>query len=302
MPPQFQKIHVIINPASGQDEPILNTLNNVFQEYDIEWDVSITHQFGDGERHARAAIEAGCDLIAAYGGDGTMADVANAVIGTDMPMMILPGGTANALAQELHIPLHLEDAARLITDCEIQCIDVGIANDRHFLLRADMGGSVQIVDEASRELKDQFGIWAYGLSALKALSGSVQRATYHLTINGEQKESAEGIICLIGNANEIGTLGLSLRPDVDIQDGLLDVFIFNSVAESLLSAAAEIIRIQEGTATTFRHWKVSELHVEADPVQGVRCDGEPLGSTPLHARVIPQAIRVLTPRQDPSET
>lgn len=296
MTSQFQKIHVIINPAAGQDEPILNTLNTVFHEYGSDWDVSITHEFGDGERHARAALEAGYDLIAAYGGDGTMADVANALVGTDMPMMILPGGTANALAQELHIPLRLMDATRVITDCEIQHMDVGIANDRHFLLRADMGGSAQIMDEAPREMKDQFGIWAYGLSALRALGGSLQRAVYTLTLDGGQKETTEGIICLIANANEIGTMGLSLRPDVDIRDGLLDVFIFNSVAESLLSAAAEIVRIQEGTATTFLHWKVSEVQVEADPIQSTRLDGEHLGETPLHVRVLPQAIRVLTPR------
>ena len=73
----YKKIHVVINPASGQNQPILNVLNDVFHKAGVEWDVSITHKGGDATRQAKAAAESGVDLVAAYGGDGTQMEVAN---------------------------------------------------------------------------------------------------------------------------------------------------------------------------------------------------------------------------------
>lgn len=51
--PAFRRVHVVINPASGKDQPILNTLNDVFHQYNVEWDVSITHKYGDATAHVR---------------------------------------------------------------------------------------------------------------------------------------------------------------------------------------------------------------------------------------------------------
>ena len=66
----YPKVHVVINPASGQDEPILNVLNHVFHPAGITWDVSLTHKSGDATHLAAQAVASGVDLVAAYGGDG----------------------------------------------------------------------------------------------------------------------------------------------------------------------------------------------------------------------------------------
>ena len=66
-----KKIHVVINPAAGKDEPILNVLNDIFHEHGVDWDVSITKKYGDATVQARAAIARGVTLVAGYGGDGT---------------------------------------------------------------------------------------------------------------------------------------------------------------------------------------------------------------------------------------
>ena len=68
----FKRIHVVINPAAGKNEPILNTLNSVFRDYALKWDVSITQSNDEGQRQAREAVEGGADLVVAYGGDGTI--------------------------------------------------------------------------------------------------------------------------------------------------------------------------------------------------------------------------------------
>ena len=92
----YPKVHVVINPSAGQDEPILNVLNHVFHPAGVDWDNSLTHKSGDATRLAAEAAASGVDLVAAYGGDGTQMEVANGLLGTGVPQAILPGGTGNA--------------------------------------------------------------------------------------------------------------------------------------------------------------------------------------------------------------
>jgi len=82
-----KRIHIVINPAAGKDEPILNTINDVFHEHGIDWGVSVTQKFGDATEFARQAAKEGFDIIAGYGGDGTQHEIANGLIGSKaMPM------------------------------------------------------------------------------------------------------------------------------------------------------------------------------------------------------------------------
>ena len=86
----YKRVLVIINPAAGHDEPILNTLNDVFHSAGVDWDIRITHKFGDATRLAKEAVEMGVDLVAGYGGDGTQMEVANGLLGSGIPLAILP--------------------------------------------------------------------------------------------------------------------------------------------------------------------------------------------------------------------
>ena len=102
----YPKVHVVINPAAGQDEPILNVLNDVFHAAGVDWENSLTHKSGDATRLAAEAAASGVDLVAAYGGDGTQMEIANGLLGTGVPQAILPGGTGNAMAHDLGISLN----------------------------------------------------------------------------------------------------------------------------------------------------------------------------------------------------
>src|SRR5512139_1023660 len=156
----YPRIHVIINPAAGHDEPILNVLNDVFHPAGVEWDISITHKFGDATRLAKEAVEMGVDLVAGYGGDGTQMEVANGLLGSGIPLAILPGGTGNAMARDLNIPINLKQAAELIVfSSKRRAVDLARIGDRVFMLRAYAG--VKSQDAASREDKDKLGQLAY---------------------------------------------------------------------------------------------------------------------------------------------
>ena len=89
----IQSVHVIINPAVSHETPVLHLLNSVFGETGIDWDISVTKRLGDGHQQAQQAVAAGVDVVAAYGGDGTVAEVASGLLGSHVPLAILPGGT-----------------------------------------------------------------------------------------------------------------------------------------------------------------------------------------------------------------
>ncbi|MGH2353414.1 MAG: diacylglycerol/lipid kinase family protein, partial [Chloroflexota bacterium] len=112
----YIRIAVIINPAAGQDQPVLGTFNRVFQAAGVDWEVFVTKRGGDACRYAEAATRQDFDAVAVYGGDGTVAEVASGLIGGDVPMAIFPGGTANVMSSELGIPRDLAEACALIYD------------------------------------------------------------------------------------------------------------------------------------------------------------------------------------------
>lgn len=147
----YPRIHIVVNPAAGQDEPILNTLNTVFQPYNIEWNVSITRKYGDATRFARQAVKAGYDLVVGYGGDGTQHEIANGVIGGEVTMGILPGGSGNGFANEMNIPKQLAPAVELLcTSHNQRRIDVAQMGDSYFVQRLFTG--IEPEEQASREM------------------------------------------------------------------------------------------------------------------------------------------------------
>ena len=165
----YKRILVIINPAAGHDEPILNTLNDVFHSAGVDWDVRITHKAGDATRFAKEAAAMGVDLVAGYGGDGTQMEVANGLLGSGVPQAILPGGTGNAMARDLNIPIDLRQAAELIVSSpKRRAVDLARIGDRVFMLRAYTGVSTQ--DAASREEKDKLGQLAYIQASMKIIT------------------------------------------------------------------------------------------------------------------------------------
>ena len=211
----YKQILVIINPAAGHDEPILNTLNDVFHSTGVDWDIRITHKFGDATRLAKEAVEMGVDLVAGYGGDGTQMEVANGLLGSGIPLAILPGGTGNAMARDLNIPINLRQAAELIVSSpKRRAVDLARIGDRVFMLRAYAGVSTQ--DAASREEKDKYGQLAYIQASLKFLT-SKPPTHYRATVDGEVIEG-NALICFILNAGSIGgVLGISLPPVGDVK-------------------------------------------------------------------------------------
>jgi diacylglycerol kinase (ATP) len=290
----YQRVHVVINPAAGQNEPILNVLNEVFHPAGVDWDISLTHKSGDATRLAAEAAASGVDLVAAYGGDGTQMEVANGLLGTGVPQAILPGGTGNAMAHDLGVSINLREATELIVKSDKRrAIDLAKMGDQYFMLRAYAGLSAD--EAASREEKDKYGQLAYVQSAINFLR-FVPEAHYKATVDGEVIEG-EALICFILNAGSIvGVMGLELPKigNVDISDGYLDLYAIKKGMKPLRSVSKYVFN-NEGADTGVYHWRGKEITIESDPIQDVWIDGEMGGQTPFTITAVSEALEIVIP-------
>ncbi|MDO8881113.1 MAG: diacylglycerol kinase family lipid kinase [Coriobacteriia bacterium] len=291
------RIKIVINPAAGQPQPVLSILNDTLGEAGLEWDVAVTHTSGDGFAAARQAADEGYDLVCAYGGDGTVAEVAAALVGSSTPMGVLPGGTGNALADDLGIPDDLEAAAALIASqaYDLRSVDVGRVGDTLFVLRVTMGFETSMVEDATRELKGKYGWLAYAFAGLKALTDP-PNAMYRVEVDGESHE-AEGLACIVANSASTGVMGMKLSDEVDVSDGQLDVIIAESTnLATLAGSAADAAGGSE--PRSFCRWRGTTIKVESTPAQSVLVDGEDGGETPVVVSILPGAIKIAVPRTD----
>jgi YegS/Rv2252/BmrU family lipid kinase len=294
-PAGLKHIHVIVNPVAGQDAPILNVLNSVLQPAGITWEVFVTQAAGDAKTLAQQAVAAGVDAVAVYGGDGTVTEAASGLIGTPMPLAILPGGTANVMSIELGIPGALADAAALVCDPTHgdRLVDMGMVGDRHFLGHVAIGLEAEMHQAADRALKDRFGLLAYPIAVLQSLA---DRPTSHyaLTIDDEKIEM-DVLDCMVTNLGSVGVLGASFAQNISVDDGLLDVIL---VRKADLTSLGELIGSLSGStdpAKLLPHWQARKVSVDADPPQQVTADGEVLGTTPVVISVLPGAVHIIVP-------
>ncbi len=293
---KVKKIHIIINPASGKIEPILPIINLVMNEAGIKWDVFITKKPHDASRFAKEAMANHVDAIAVYGGDGTVMEAISGMIGSEVPLAILPGGTANVLATELKISKDLKQACELIfNDSCIRTVDVGQFNKNYFILRLGLGFEAQMVKDADREIKNRFGRLAYVISSVKAFQ-KIKEVKYHLKIDGKEYES-KGVTCIVANSGNVGFSDVSLDDDIRVDDGLLDVIVVRKVNVSLFGhiIATLINRKRVNNVELVQHWQGKDIQVTSTPKQVVQCDGEVSSQMPLHAKVIPAAIKIIVP-------
>jgi len=289
---QKKRIHVVINPAAGKDEPILNTINDVFGQYDIDWSVSVTRKFGDATEFARQAAEDGFDIVAGYGGDGTQHEIANGIVGTNVLMGILPGGTGNGFANEMGTPNKLRPALELLcTHHEVHHVDVVQMGDGYFIQRLYV--CIEPEEQTSRESKEKYGTFAYAIDSFHRVK-TQKEINYKIIIDGEEYDEM-AVKLYVVNAAKTGT-GISVTGNISKNDdGIVDVFILDGKnLKSLAGAADRMLHIDSKNARDWmRHG--SEIDIETEPDQPVWTDGEYTGRTPISLKVIPNALPVIVP-------
>jgi len=288
---QFSQIHIIVNPASGKEEPILSYLNNVFLLAGIHWLVSVTTPDNKAYDIARSLIGK-TELIVVYGGDGSIAEVAAALYGCDTPMAIIPGGTANVMSKELGIPQEAMDAIKLIAygHTKVICIDMAMANHTPFLLRVNLGIMADMILQANRGLKDSFGQLAYGITAVQTLVNSHPQR-YHLLIDGREYVE-EGVTLTVTNAGNIGISDYSFLPHINVTDGYLDVILMNNTdLLSLMRVAGTMLFQTE--SEVLKHWRCKAVTITLDAPAHYICDDSEQQASVIDIKMMPKVLKVL---------
>ena len=199
------------------------------------------------------------------------------------------------MAHELHVSLDLWEAANLIiSSSRRRAVDLARSGERVYMLRAYTG--VPAEAGASREEKDKLGQLAYIRASFK-IASKMKPIRYCGKVDGQEFDT-EALICFILNAGSIGgVLGLELPTvgNVNISDGLLDLYAISAEThQPLISLPKQLLRTEDSQFKIY-HWQGSDISLEAIPPQDVWIDGEVGGETPFVTSVIPQALEIVVP-------
>ena len=304
----FQNVYLIFNPVSGQGNAEAE-LALIRREIEAKAPLSIleTSPEETAEKLARQAIAQSADCIVASGGDGTVSAVAGAMIESDIPLGIIPRGTANAIASAFGISNSLEDACHIILTGVSRNIDIASCNGRPLLLLAGVGLEADVIEQASRPLKNKIGTVAYILSAFRQVQDfnafEVELETPDRIITVE----AAGIT--VANAAPATSVLAQGPSEVLPYDGLLDVTIFAPQGTgSAIAASYNLFQSALSNRSTQRtdvgYFRCTSVKVTTAPTQSVVLDGEIIGDTPLDIHCIPRGLTLMTPEgegSDPSE-
>lgn len=258
----------------------------------VDCDVHLTTGPDDALRAARRGAHEEYAAVVAAGGDGTLRTVADGLVGTGMPMGLLPMGTENVLARSVGVPLDLEGACRHLVRCPVRSMDMGQIGDKHFLCFAGIGFDAQVVEVVDMQMKEALGSMAYVAAALGAAwkhRDLVPRV--RLTVDGRQVEH-EFWMLLIGNIPMYGGQ-LRLTPRACPRDGLLDVCVFQrtdmpgSVRQWMAAAMGAHAELPD-----VAYYLGREIVVETETPISYQVDGDSGGLTPCTVQVVPAGLRV----------
>jgi diacylglycerol kinase (ATP) len=288
---------LITNPAAARTqqravEAVMRTLRGA------GWDAEVlaTGGPGDAKRLAEYGVKEGVDVVAVFGGDGTTMQAAAALVGTDVSLGIIPGGTGNLLAGNLRIPASPARAARALVAGKPTPFDLGRMERpggvQYFAVACGAGIDARVMAGTLSEHKRRWGMAAYVATTLR-LVGDIKSTMHVITIDGVEYD-AHAAMVLVANCGEVIPPLVRLRPGIRPDDGLLDVVVVqaNGFSQSV-RAVWDLLRSAD-TLVGFASGR--EIRVESDPVQPVQLDGEGGGVTPFTATVVPGAIRIMVPK------
>ena len=295
--------HLIYNPVAGQGNAQQElTLIRELLEPHLHLHIHFTEPEIDPATLATQAIAAQADIIIASGGDGTVSAIAGALIGSGIPLGIIPRGTANAFAVSLGIPrlLPIRNACQIILANNTRTVDAAKCNGLPMILLAGVGYEAGTVERASRELKDRWGAMAYLMAGWQLLDESMLFDTQIETEEGKIYDFQATAITIANAAPPTSVLAQGAG-QVIFDDGLLDVTI--ATAENKLEAVSAMLRMFGAaiTRTEFEHKNVIHgrakwLKLTTNPPQKVVLDGEIIGTTPIEVECIPDGLTVLAPK------
>lgn len=300
------KYLLIVNPTSGsrKQNVYINYVIGYFEKHNLELKVIFTEYPGHAEKIARWACGTDYGCIIGAGGDGTINEVVNGMIGSSKKMGIIPWGTGNVFTREMSFPRSLRKICKMIRKGKSLKIDAAKSNNRYFLLMCGAGFDAYMIKQIDGlGLKKVLGQIVFILGALKAIT----RYNYPpIEIEIDKTVKDKGSFVLVSNTSRYGVY-FTISPRATPVDGLLDIFIYKR--SGYLAMLGLIFRV----AFTFFHFNAMnffpafmrrETHYQAKSVRisssryvHTQLDGELSGSLPVNIECVPASVDCILPRR-----
>ncbi|HEY3416626.1 MAG TPA: diacylglycerol kinase family protein [Armatimonadota bacterium] len=289
------RIHLILNPEAGggSGANYIGIWRRTAAAEGHALEITVPSAPTEIVQAVQRACQQGAERILVAGGDGTVNHALPALAHSDIPLGIIPVGTANVLARVFGIPLAPEQAFRVACTGTVRNVDLGRANDRLYALTAGMGFDAEVITEIVPRLKDLFGPLAYITAGIQVLT-RFKSSLFHLQFDGKELLLPAWLV-IVANAGYYA-YQLTVSPEARIDDGLLDVVIF--AEQSALDRLTQIGATMLGQHTkhpNVQYFQVRNLHVVANPAVRLQLDGDEADSSPVDFSVLPGALRVMVP-------
>lgn len=255
------------------DRPELRHVVSWVRERGHAVDVRVTWDTGDGIHLAAEAADRGTDVVIACGGDGTLNEVVNGLDGRDVPLGVVPLGTANDFARQTGIPEDADHAMDVILRRKPVRIDTASMNGRRFVNVSTGGVGAEATAETPADYKASLGPLAYAITAVRKLAGSepARRATF--AGPGFELE-ADFLAFAVGSARMTGG-GTLMTPDASVTDGLLDLCVIEEMSRRDFARLAVRVRHGEHVGLSGVHYaQLPWLKISATEPLTVNLDGE----------------------------
>jgi YegS/Rv2252/BmrU family lipid kinase len=290
---------IIYNPMSGRPGRRAQDAERMVRalaRLGIETRAHPTASPGHATELAREAASQGAGVIVSYGGDGTINEVLQAVVGSNTALAVWPGGTANVVARDLAMPASVEQLARIIAAGKLKRVAVGLAHKqgeqgRYFLMFAGIGLDASVARNVNAGLKRHTGQLAFWFEGIKHIA-TWEPEPFTVEVNGQEYE---GVFALIGNGKGYGG-GLRIVPEARLEEPLFHIYIvprrWNNVAY-----IGDLIACVRGTTALTSATIVKGSRVVANSAcePWVELDGEVVAPLPMQFDAVPDALSLIVP-------
>ncbi len=268
------KVGFIINPISGtkSKKDIPGLIDTIVDKSRYEVDIRFTDYAGHAHEITKEMVKNNYYIVVAVGGDGTMNEVASALVHSNTALGIIPCGSGNGLARHLEIPLEIAKAIELINYHKIVEIDYGTANDIKFFCTCGVGFDAHVGSIFAKQKKRGF------LSYVKSVVGEFvsYKAKKYKFNTGQVKFKKRAFLVTFANASQYGNDAF-IAPHADIQDGLIDVCILEPFpVVKVIDIGLKLMKRKIDRCQYVQILKTKEVKIKRKKKDVFHYDGEPV--------------------------
>ncbi len=297
MKPDDGYIEYIVNPKSGATSSKL--IWRRFEQYLVKKGYEVRGNFTRSLSHAcelatDAAVDYDCAMVVAIGGDGTIREVAHGLEGSSKPLLIMPGGTENLLANELGFDEKLETVINTFEAHYIRPLDLGNANGKCFTSIAGFGYDGEVVQKVSEQRSGHIDHYDYFWPIWRSF-WSYKFDPMRVEIDGEEIYDGPGLV-FVGNISRYA-IGLQILHYANYSDGLLDICIYkcDSQVHLIKHSMMTILKHHANCRDViYKQGRNIFITSKTDKIK-TEIDGDPGPPLPVEIYVIPQAVNCIVP-------